>query len=177
MKCPEVEQKLVEDVCAAEEIEVAIHLRGCGACRSLREQLRALEELSSELRDQARAPESFVCEVLAQVRTHSRGIAGRWEVRAAGFAVLIVLSALAAGFWLSQGWETAASVQAGETGTEGIEWMAAPEPERFIGGENGYVDVILGESPEERFILRLPPVIEVRQTRLHDRAYFQNVSH
>jgi len=43
--------------------------------------------------------------------------------------------------------------------------------------ESDYIDLVVEESPEGELIIRLPSVIEVRKTELHEDVYINHVSH
>ncbi len=60
---------------------------------------------------------------------------------------------------------------------EGESALEGGRPDKARPAEPTYVDVIVTGEEDEKFILRLPSVIEVRRTELQEDFYISNVSH
>lgn len=145
---------------------MAAHLKECEECRSVYADLLEIEELSRSLSGRVQVPPNFREEVLAKVARERPSRPFRLVAALAG----VVLLAATASFF--QGVESVDS-----TRHEGESALEGGRPDKARPAEPTYVDVIVTGEEDEKFILRLPSVIEVRRTELQEDFYISNVSH
>ncbi|GAB4244083.1 MAG: hypothetical protein Kow00109_19980 [Acidobacteriota bacterium] len=171
MKCAEVQEILSHDRFQAERPEIARHLEGCGECREFLEDLCEIEELCLVLRERVRAPRGFAAHVFE--RCHRRPGLPAWSlVPILGVALAVTL-----------GWWAAADGNLGVTGDRGEilgRENLVPPPRVADSQPNPgprYVDVVVPGEDGRPLIVRVPSVIEIRNTRVAEDYYINHVSH
>jgi hypothetical protein len=173
MNCKEVQNNLLEDLTSRFNESVADHLDGCSECKSLCQDLMELEDLSSFLQHQVSAPPDFRLNVLSTAKK----VLPRWMFSigpALAFVILITVSAGVLAFWDSPSVVPGGALVVDNSGES---LMIDYEISEIEIDENlEYVDIVQ-ETPDGQVILRVPSVIEVRRTELHEESEFRNVSY
>lgn len=166
MNCQEVQDNLIEDLDCRLDEEISIHLKCCSECRFLDEDLLALGELARSLGNQCQVPSDFGSKVLEQAAKSNA--AGPWGLKP--ICAALFLAMLAVGFlWIKDG----AGGFAEEVGGGSV--VSFREQEDNV--EPSYVEVVVEDPLVGNVILRLPSVIEIHRTDLHEDSNRKNVSY
>ena len=175
MNCSKVEKIRGEDLDAAEP-DMRRHLENCQRCRSLYEELVAIEELATTLNGGRGAPRGFSEHVFREIES------GGWNWKPTATAVSCLAAAALAVVWTS-------APQSPELDTprkpEVVEVLAKPilRPVPDEGpvvrelGDPDYVERIFQHPSGSDYILRLPSTIQIRKDDLPPDAYVSHVSH
>ena len=171
MNCRLVQAKIIEDLDHRFEEEIRVHLDSCGDCRHLYEDLAALEELAQSLGDQYKVPTGFGARVLAQAdKMKSRGF---FRFRPVLVPLAIVMLSFGF-FWMNDDAISGESLETQETAVTDI----TVDIQDYENGEgSSYIEVIIEDAEEGEVILRVPSVIEVRRTELHEDFYYHNTGY
>lgn len=181
MTCEKLEHLLVEDVSLAEDAEVRKHLHECANCRSLYRDLKEISELKILLRNQATAPPDFAARVLERTEAASRfGL--QWRLALFLLALLLLGPSL---MWLQeQGGRSNRGPSRVEAASHSIPSTATYSLD--AAGKDGlvsnhshspYVDIILENSSQKKFILRVPSTIEINWNQMEKRSKNPNLTH
>lgn len=171
MNCIEVQEILSQDRFQAEAPEIARHLQGCANCREFLEDLREIEELCEVLRERVRAPRGFAAHVVERC-SHRAGVP-TWSL----LPILGVVLVVALGWWTAA---DGGSSGAGEPARTAREEILLPPPkvaDRSKQPGPSYVDVVVPGEDGQPLIVRVPSVIEIRNTRIAEDYYINHVSH
>jgi hypothetical protein len=188
MNCRELEEQLAEDPYREVSEQARLHLEECEACRVLLNDLRALRELSCELRDRAQAPAFFETRVCSRVGKQGHRFA-HWRVIGAVSAVVLFSLGLVRffgeGFQLPDDRESRVDVIDPEETSERT--LVFGSSESLAGSEGDLssdfqmidrpIEVLIPKVDTPGFLLELPARIEVRQTQAENEFYLKSVSH
>ncbi len=160
MNCKSVQQQIIEDLSHRCDEAVKIHLECCPECRQLCDDLIALEDLARSLGDQYKVPAGFGSRVLAH--THRKTFLGFFGLRP--ILVLLLIVMLPLGLFLMD--DGAASRNESFVTEDAAHREVSEDPE--------YIEVVIDDPEQGELILRLPSVIEIHRTELHEDFNYQN---
>lgn len=167
MSCEEIHALLAESLSWEQDERVLRHLKGCPECSEFCEDLKTLAELTADLQEELPVPPEFQTEVFSRLSQRRNSL--RMVV-----PIFLTIGLLMAGglYW--------------ETNSEPVEqkkWgsifsAGADDPfSEKIDEETHFLEVVVDESAEGDYILRLPSVIRIKHSDLHEESYVSNVSH
>ena len=188
MTCRKVERLLTENFRSADNDELARHLAECDGCRRLQQDLKALAELSGEIKKETEAPAFFTSRVCARISEPGPAR------RSLTFAVLTVSAVVVFSLgllrftFLTDKPANATNQSVVRTGSAGEDWSveqdwradsSLPASGIMTGPENDarFVEILVGKPSESDYIVRLPSTIEVRNSQAENEYYLRNVSH
>jgi len=171
MNCKDVQKRLTDDLDTRFEDEMVSHLTTCASCRELVDDLLEMQDLIQIITTSSKIPRHLYADILDEVVQETKKTRVFFRTAAVACAVLFLVAGF---FWArSSGFvnepadrPVAASVK-----------REAPCPELRNPVDQEYVDLIVERSPEGELIIRLPSVIEIRETDLHEDVYIRYVSH
>ncbi len=189
MNCTTVERLLTEDLGSAESADLSRHLHECQHCRELYRELKSLEELSGELKNDMQAPAFFASRVCARAsepagprRLLALALLTTCVIGFSSFA--IVKSGILSDAAVVQTAAPSVAVTGSATADQAIEplWITDwPVAESNIASDRGrdprYVEILVSEPSESDFIVRLPSAIEVGSNQADNEYYLRQVSH
>lgn len=168
MNCNEIQRLLTNDFETAHDERVAAHLRECAECRDLKRDLASLRELSRGLEGVSASHVDLTQKILSEASSFSL-----WKrTITAPIVVVFLLFSLSAGVV----WYSAIDSRAGRSAGHDLRLGSFSFPSEERQGPS-YLDITVEEPNEGNYILRMPAVIEVQQTELHEDSYFLNISH
>ncbi len=183
MKCQRIEKRLLQDLCSATRGEVKAHLNHCRGCERIYRELVSIQELSTDFSAKIQAPEDFFSRILSASDKR-----GRWQMSRRPVLVALVFTSLWLGHWWLEGEEESLKQSTGTDSFASVQeqgyWrvydkelgvnLHASRVEIDLDNQSKYVDVILENPSRQRYILRLPLQIEVRQRELN-KDFYQTV--
>jgi len=171
MNCNEVQRKLTDELDSRFEHDVVDHLTTCSSCRGLVDDLLEMQDLIQIITTSSKIPRHLYADVLDGVAQNHRR---PWFLNRAVFASVALLLFVVGFFWAG------GFVFSENPPTQQTELLIEQEihsPDLNDLNESDYIDLVVEESPEGELIIRLPSVIEVRKTELHEDVYINHVSH
>lgn len=166
MSCEQIHALLTECLSWERDEEVMRHLNQCRECSKFCRDLKALAEMTADLQEEFPVPPEFQTEVFSRLAQR------RNSLRLVVSTVLALAVLTAGGFY----WHTAVEPVEqnwGSTFSAGMEDPFGDEME----GETQFLEVVVDESTEGGYILRLPSVIRIKHSDLHEESFVSNVSH
>ncbi|HLV00644.1 MAG TPA: hypothetical protein VKZ59_05220 [Acidobacteriota bacterium] len=165
MNCEQIHELLAESLSWEWDEEVMRHLKECHECSKFCDDLKTLAEMTADLQNEEPVPPEFQNQVFYRL-SQSRG-AKKFVT-----PIILILGVIAAGSFYWYGgdktepdWAPASSASAEVQLNDELE------------GETTFLEVEVDSSPEGGYILRLPSVIRIKHSNLHEESYITNVSH
>lgn len=165
MNCEQIHELLAESLSWEWDEEVMRHLNDCHECSKFCDDLKTLAEMTVDLQNEVPVPPEFQNQVFYRL-SQSRG-----SMKIIAPIVLILGTIAASGFYWYGGDQTEPNWVSIFSG--GAETRLNDELE----GETTFLEVEVDGSPEGGYILRLPSVIRIKHSDLHEESYISNVSH
>lgn len=168
MTCDQIKEQLLEDLSCRRSSEVARHLSECTACATLVEELVELDQLVSMLKDQCSAPAGFRVDIVSRT-SECRSWRGSY-LRPVVFGALLLVAGVVS--WIT--------LEGPKHEQQVLDAPASVYSDTVQASETdpAFVEVVVTDSSSEGgIILRLPTVIEIRQTEVAEDFYLRNVSH
>lgn len=165
MNCRDVQKSLTEDLLSQNLGEIRRHLQECGSCQDFCSDLLKLQDWTRELSEAVRTPAGFQDSVMEDL---NRQLRFRRRALRPLIAVSVLLALSGGFFWASRD---------GRPDDSAGPYFQIRSVDAHESPNQIYLDVVLDPPDGEGYILRLPSVIEVRRTELHEEVYLQNASH
>lgn len=165
MNCRDVQKLLTEDLLSRNLDEVRRHLQGCAPCQDFCNDLLKLQEWTRELSKAVQTPAGFQDSVMDDLHQHLRF---RRRALRPLIAAIVLLTLTGGFFWASH--QSRPTYGANP-------YFQIRSVDAHESPNQTYLDVVFDMPDGDGYILRLPSVIEVRRTELHEEVYLQDASH